>query len=72
MGSKVEAMRRIAAETDRLGGAAFPIFMLENMRSWEREGLISVSGGRDRGFVARITEAGRKLAKKGNFVHERG
>lgn len=60
-GSKVEAMKRIADETDHGGGTRFPPFMRENMRYWEQEGLVTVNY---RDGIARITDKGRKLAKK--------
>lgn len=66
MSSKVAAMERIARETDGSGGSPFPRFMLENMRAWEREGLITIIGD-DGDKLAVITAAGRKLAKKGNI-----
>lgn len=64
LGSKVHAMVRIARDTDVSGAASFPSFMKDNMRQWEREGLVVVSVNQSGGFTARITEAGRKLAKK--------
>jgi hypothetical protein len=63
IGSKIEAMRRIADETDRHGWSPFPRFMLPNMQKWENEGLIMLSLLPEGNF-AKITNAGRKLAKK--------
>ena len=60
-GTKVAAMKRIAEETDSKGSASFPTFMLENMRGWQREGLIEIV---NHGTAAKITDKGRQLAKK--------
>jgi hypothetical protein len=49
-------MIRIARETDAHGHSYFPGFMLENMKQWEREGLITIEESH-----AKITEAGRRL-----------
>ena len=65
MSSKVAAMVKIRDATDASGGAKFPPFMLQNMKGWEREGLIELHhGNAPRIFIARITEKGRALAKK--------
>jgi len=62
--SKVAAMVKIRDATDASGGAKFPPFMLQNMKGWEREGLIELHhGNAPRIFIARITEKGRALAK---------
>lgn len=61
--SKVAAMARIRDMTDSSGGATFPIFMMSNMKAWEREGLIELHQMTDK-IIARITEKGRTLAKK--------
>jgi len=58
-GTKVAAMKRIAEETDSKGSASFPTFMLENMRGWQREGLIEIV---NHGTAAKITDKGRQLA----------
>lgn len=59
-GSKIAAMKRIADETDQVGSSKFPLFMLENMRDWERQGFVTVD--HDAG-TAKITDKGRALAK---------
>lgn len=59
--SKVAAMKRIAEETDQYTGAKFPLFMNQTMKTWEREGLITVDYNNR---VAKITDKGRQLAKK--------
>ncbi len=65
MSSKVAVMVKIRDATDASGGAKFPPFMLQNMKGWEREGLIELHHGNVHGtFIARITEKGRALAKK--------
>ncbi len=65
IGSKVAAMAKIRDATDSSGGATFPLFMLSNMKEWEREGLIEIHRGNDDGRnIARITDRGRKLAGK--------
>lgn len=61
--TKQAAMKRIADDTDRFGSSDFPLFMMENMRRWEREGLVKVTVSQD-GNRASITESGRKLANK--------
>lgn len=63
-GTKIQAMVRIADETDRLGGAKFPTFMYKNMQGWEREGLIKIERNDRTGSVAKITDKGHALAKK--------
>ncbi len=63
-GTKIQAMVRITDETDRLGGSSFPTFMYENMRGWEREGLIKIERNDRTGSIAKITDKGRALAKK--------
>lgn len=65
--SKISAMARIAADTDAGGGSRFPRFMLENFKSWQREGLVTLEKASDRDdlpSIAKITEKGRNLAKK--------
>lgn len=64
LGQKVEAMKKIRDATDASGGAKFPTYMMENMRRWEREGLIELHVMGADTKVARITEKGRALAKK--------
>jgi hypothetical protein len=51
---KVSAMKRIA---DDGGTSSFPNFMRENMKIWEREGLVTVDW---RAFTATLTDKGRK------------
>jgi len=63
--SKIAAMVKIRDATDNSGGATFPLFMLDNMKHWEREGLIELHRGNTSGqIIARITQKGRNLAKK--------
>ena len=65
MSQKIAAMVKIRDATDNSGGATFPTFMLQNMKGWEREGLVEIHHGNDPGrMIARITDKGRKLAKK--------
>ena len=65
MSSKIAAMVKIRDATDASGGAKFPPFMLQNMKAWEREGLIELHHGNAPGsYIARITDKGRALAKK--------
>ncbi len=67
IGSKVEAMKRIARETDTLGGCSFPMMMLPNMKDWQRAGLVTLEKKTARDEypnVAKITDQGRALAKK--------
>jgi DNA-binding PadR family transcriptional regulator len=62
--SKIAAMVRIRDATDNSGGAKFPTYMMPNMRSWEREGLVELHRMTGDLVVARITDKGRALAKK--------
>lgn len=61
MTSKVAAMKRIADDTAISGASSFPTFMRDNMKAWEREGLVSVSW---HSFQATLTDKGKALAKK--------
>lgn len=64
MSSKIAAIAKIRDATDTSGGAKFPTFMLQNMKGWEREGLIELHHGNSQGeLIARITDKGRALAK---------
>lgn len=60
-GLKKQAMQKVRDATDASGGAKFPTYMLENMKQWEKEGLLELH---DNGnvTVARITDKGRKFA----------
>lgn len=60
---KIAAMQKIAKDTERNGLSAFPRYMMENMRQWEREGLVKIRIDAT-GNYAEITAAGRKLASK--------
>ena len=72
MSSKVAVMVKISNATDTSGGAIFPKFMLQNMKGWEREGLIEIHHGNVPGsYIARITNKGRALAKK-TMAHPHG
>ncbi len=63
--SKTAAMAKIRDATDASGGAKFPTYMLQNMKAWEREGLIELHHGNVQGqLIARITDKGRNMAKK--------
>lgn len=63
--TKTAAMARIRDATDSSGGATFPTFMLSNMKSWEKEGLLELHHGNPSGqIIARITAKGRDLVKK--------
>ena len=67
LGSKMEAMKRIARETDSRGGCFFPTMMLENMKNWQRDGLVTLEkqlGTDTYPNIAKITDKGRALAKK--------
>lgn len=63
IGSKIAAMKRVASDTDKNGLSAFPRFMMENMKQWQREGLVKLRLDAT-GNYAEITAAGRKLASK--------
>lgn len=55
-----QALARIALETDKFGGATFPAFMNENMKRWERLGLLKIERRTALNeTVAVITDAGR-------------
>lgn len=60
---KREAMQRIRDATDRSGAAKFPSYMKDNMRRWEREGLVELHIVGANIPVARITEKGRRYAE---------
>jgi len=59
--TKVAAMKRIANDTASHGASGFPNFMRDNMKAWEREGLIKVDW---HAFTATLTDKGRALARK--------
>lgn len=62
MNTTKEAMQRIRDATDASGGAKFPSFMLDNMKRWERQGMLELHRMDGGLIVARITEKGRRVA----------
>jgi len=64
MFTKVAAMQRITESTDRRGLSVYPSYMNEAMEGWAREGLITLGRTGDGITYAKITDKGRKLAKK--------
>lgn len=59
--TKVAAMKRIKDDTAARGSSAFPRFMRDNMKAWEREGLVKVDWHT---CEATLTDKGKSLAKK--------
>jgi hypothetical protein len=62
MSIKKVVMRKIRDATDNIGGAKFPVYMRDNMRKWEREGLIELHIVGADTPCARITDKGRRYA----------
>lgn len=66
----LRALKRIASETDRFGGAMFPSFMKENMERWQRLGYVKIESTHSaNGVVAIITEAGRTALSRVEVDH---
>lgn len=63
MNIKKEAIRKIRDATDRNGGTSFPPFMMDNMKQWEREGLVEIDLTGSGLSNVTITQKGRKYAE---------